>query len=75
LTKSTVLVDSKLRPEKVNAVLGDGLSENVKFERRPEAARVRIAIRDIPSGRIGTIDVPLVNVAATAPELPKPIDK
>jgi hypothetical protein len=61
-----ITIATTLRPEYLNRILNDGLSQNVKFERRPEARRLRLAIRDIPSGRIGTIDVPLTTGTADA---------
>jgi hypothetical protein len=66
LAKSMITIATTLRPEYLNRILNDGLSQNVKFERRPEARRLRLAIRDIPSGRIGTIDVPLTTGTADA---------
>lgn len=64
LTKNSVIVATNLRAEDINTVLNDGLSQNLKFERKPEAARLRVAVRDIPSGKIGTIDIPLTQPMA-----------
>ena len=36
-----------------------GLSQTLQFARSKESARVRIAVRDLTSGRIGTLEVPL----------------
>jgi hypothetical protein len=36
-----------------------GLSQTLQFARSKETARVRIAVRDLTSGRIGTLEVPL----------------
>jgi hypothetical protein len=36
-----------------------GLSQTLQFARANEAVMVRIAVRDLTSGRVGTLEVPL----------------
>jgi VWFA-related protein len=49
----------KLTPEQVREVQMSGLSQTLQFARSKESARVRVALRDTTTGRVGTLEVPL----------------
>jgi hypothetical protein len=45
--------------EKLTTVRSSGLKQKVRFTRPESAARVRVSVRDVASGRLGTLDIPL----------------
>jgi VWFA-related protein len=49
----------KLTADQLHTVQTTGLSQSLQFVRSKEAARLRIAVRDQGSGKIGTLEVPL----------------
>lgn len=49
----------KLTAEQIHEVQISGLSQTLQFTRTKESARVRVALRDMASGRVGTLEVPL----------------
>ncbi len=60
------LLQQNYAPLKIKMSLGQfqevqasGLSQTLQFARSRESARVRIAVRDLTSGRVGTLEVPL----------------
>ena len=60
------LLQQNYAPMKIKMSLGQfqevqasGLSQTLQFARSKESARVRIAVRDLTSGRVGTLEVPL----------------
>jgi VWFA-related protein len=68
LKQTTAKFSAPLNTSAVQTLRQHGFSQSIKFARIPEATRVRIAVRDVPSGRIGTIDFPLGTMSASAPE-------
>jgi VWFA-related protein len=50
----------KIDPDKLHQVQVSGLSQTLKFARASETTRVRVAVRDLVSGRVGTLEVPLM---------------
>jgi VWFA-related protein len=49
----------KMSLNQFQEVQASGLSQTLQFARSKESARVRIAVRDLTSGRVGTLEVPL----------------
>ena len=49
----------KITSSQLHEIQASGLSQTLQFARSQESARVRIAVRDLTSGRIGTLEVPL----------------
>jgi VWFA-related protein len=49
----------KITSSQLHEIQASGLSQILQFARSKESARVRIAVRDLTSGRIGTLEVPL----------------
>jgi VWFA-related protein len=52
-------VKIKMSLNQFQEVQTSGLSQTLQFARSKESARVRIAVRDLTSGRVGTLEVPL----------------
>ncbi len=49
----------KVKPEQIAALTKTGLSQTLQFNRTPQTARVRIALRDVASGKVGTLEISL----------------
>ena len=49
----------KINSSQLHEIQASGLAQTLQFSRSQESARVRIAVRDLTSGRIGTLEVPL----------------
>jgi hypothetical protein len=49
----------RVKPEQLEKIRKDGLSQTLQFNRAANAAKVRIALRDIASGKVGTLEIPL----------------
>jgi VWFA-related protein len=49
----------KIGPEQFHQVQMSGLSQTLQFARSREAALVRVAVRDLGSGKVGTLELPL----------------
>lgn len=49
----------KMGPEQLHEAQNNGLSQILQFARTKETARVRIAVRDLASGRVGSLEIPL----------------
>ena len=49
----------KIGAEKFHQVQMSGLSQVLQFAQSKEAARVRVAVRDLGSGKVGTLELPL----------------
>ena len=49
----------KLTADQLRSVQTSGLSQTLQFVRSKEAARLRVAVRDLASGKVGTLEVPL----------------
>jgi VWFA-related protein len=52
-------VKIKISLSQFQEMQSSGLSQTLQFARSKESARVRIAVRDLTSGRVGTLEVPL----------------
>src|SRR5262249_12275645 len=48
-------------------IVRDGVSHSITIPLDPHTPRIRLAVRDVNSGRIGTIDLPILNVQAARP--------
>jgi hypothetical protein len=59
LQQNYVNLKIKMGPEQLHAAQNSGLSQTLQFARTKETARVRIAIRDLASGRVGSLEIPL----------------
>jgi hypothetical protein len=49
----------KMTEAQMREVQIGGLSQTLQFARQKESARVRVVLRDLASGRVGTLEVPL----------------
>lgn len=49
----------KMSPDQLQQVQTGGLSQTLQFARTKESVRLRIAVRDLASGRVGTLELPL----------------
>jgi hypothetical protein len=49
----------KIGTEQFHQVQMSGLSQTVQFARYRKAALVRVAVRDLGSGKVGTLELPL----------------
>ena len=49
----------KMSADQLQQVQQSGLSQTLQFARTKESARLRVAIRDLASGRVGTLELPL----------------
>lgn len=48
-----------VKPEQLSAMTRTGLSQTLQFNRTSQTAQVRVALRDIASGKVGTLEIPL----------------
>jgi hypothetical protein len=53
------VMETEFDADRMQAFLHTGARLKAPFEPSPEAKRVRVAVRDLASDRIGTVDVPL----------------
>ena len=53
----------KVKPEQLETIRKDGLSQTLQFNRAADTAKVRVALRDIASGKVGTLEIPLTPAA------------
>jgi VWFA-related protein len=53
----------KLKPADITRIQGSGMTQTVQFLRTRDVARVRLAVRDLATGRVGTLEVPVVSVS------------
>ena len=53
----------KLKPPDITRIQGSGMTQTVQFLRTKDAARVRLAMRDLATGRVGTLEVPIVSAS------------
>lgn len=53
----------RVKPEQLEKIRKDGLSQTLQFNRAANTAKVRIALRDIASGKVGTLEIPLTPAA------------
>lgn len=59
LAHNYVELTVKIKPEHLMALTRTGLSQTLQFNRTAQTARIRVALRDIASGKVGTLDIPL----------------
>jgi VWFA-related protein len=59
LDHSYVELTVKIKPEHLIALTKAGLSQTLQFSRTSQTVRLRVALRDIASGKVGTLDIPL----------------
>jgi VWFA-related protein len=64
LTHNYADLTVRVKPEHLGAIKTSGLSQTLQFNRTPQTAEVRIALRDIASGKVGTLEIPLTPAAA-----------
>ena len=58
--------DLQLSPDQYQAALHDGVALAGAFTLNPAAAKVRIIVRDITSGKIGSLDIPVEAFSSAA---------
>jgi|GEM_PF-3171113 len=49
----------KIAPDQLQQIQSNGISQALQFARTKESARVRVAVRDLASGRVGIVELPL----------------
>ena len=53
----------KLKPPDITRIQGSGMTQTVQFSQTKDVARVRLAMRDLATGRVGTLEVPIVSAS------------
>jgi VWFA-related protein len=63
LSQSYANLRIKLKPANIAQIQGSGMTQTVQFLRTRDVARVRLAMRDLATGRVGTLEVPVISVS------------